>query len=1161
MASSNEISQMFASQNSMFMGQNSYAQSIGVGPGLGGWGSSGGGGGHGAPFSYSPSAMMGGGFGGGNKFAGMGMSMVGGIASATAGLAMDPFGAFLGGAAGGLARGGFGAAMTGGMAAALPMIPMAAAAQMGIGAVMRGGQQQGAINTTLGQNFNFMNPMSRTGSGFTRDDAKSIGDMVRSISHIPEMMTSVEELTRLMPKLKSSGVMQGVKSATEFQHRFKEAVNTIRDMSKVLGTTMEEAEQFFAHSRSMGFMGRQGQLKNTLNAQLTSGLTGMNSGQVMQLQQSGAGMAMQFGARRSLGASAVTNIAQRIGLAQREGTLEEGLIENVTGMSGAEGVQAASQKMAGFLMQMSQTAPGRAIMAGAVKFDERGRAVGLDDSVIKRLNEGRMSLDELKRRGSGLSNAQKISFTARSADLGADFAGKVDMGQFMQTLVGNKGGDAPNLVLQKLTGYQASAQDIDLMMSIGGGTGMGGELQQMGKLRAREAAFRERTDPSAILRRIKTRLHTSTLGGLEQAGAKIYSEMGKAYDSFIDDLVGRHAVTLSKEGADAIARAMSGGGKDELKSMLAAASGLKQGAADNRKLTVKDALSVAAGPGFGITSGAYGKLATMFRDSDMGAFLMRGDTDTGRSIGGRVAFSKEAFGSGLSDEGMMGVARMFNRGIGGAEGAAASDTLRSIRAGIKGFGDMDDERKLTELRGAVESRIVSAGSSGGMPAGAILNKLKNEGPGATDEWLKKNGVRGGLQEALTKMESSGSESGRDAARLLRAGIAAQKAGAADMLTGIVAAAQGEFRDGDMQVDFTKAVKGAGAADVYEALKMTQKMAEDASAGLTKGTWRGGAGLEDSEASAITSNPEARKVISDLLGGNSAKSGAARKALEIKDPEKAAQALAKLGYAVKPSDIEALRGIRNKADAGAGNAIKAAVDAQEKVSMLGTAVAFSTAAKEKAQEMDAMITSAELTGDSLSVAKGLQSAMAKLGEGKGEGLGDIEASMEKLTKTIAAGGPEAEKLIAATGQFGEAGAAAVEMAKGLRGKKTITQAEAMKMFRLSGPEGYALLERAGISGGGTNKIGAGGVDVEALTAKVAAFKGANMEFRKDSKIPGEADAPEQKLLDSLNKIDKTISTNSSLMTILAAKSGADIDQSRVDFAQKQLKENAPLPGGG
>jgi hypothetical protein len=50
-------------------------------------------------------------------------------------------------------------------------------------------------------------------------------------------------------------------------------------------------------------------------------------------------------------------------------------------------------------------------------------------------------------------------------------------------------------------------------------------------------------------------------------------------------------------------------------------------------------------------------------------------------------------------------------------------------------------------------------------------------------------------------------------------------------------------------------------------------------------------------------------------------------------------------------------------------------------------------------------------------------------------------------------------------------AGLKMAKGLRGKKTITQAEAMKMFRLSGPEGYALLERAGISGGGTNKIGA------------------------------------------------------------------------------------------
>lgn len=1149
--SSGDVAQMFAAQNSMFMGQNSYAQSIGVTPpmygqaGLSGWGS-GGSSNLRTPFSYSPAASFGGGFGGGSRFAGGAMSALGGAAAIGAGMAFDPFGSFLGGAVGGLARGGIGAALGGGMMAAAPMIPIAAAAQLSIGSMMRGGQQQGMINTTLGQNFNFTNAASRTGVGFTRDDAKSIGDMVRSISHIPEMMTSVEELTRLMPRLKASGVMQGVKNATEFQYRFKEAISTIRDMSKVMGSTMEEAEQFFAHSRSLGFMGRNAQLKNTMNAQLTSGLTGMSASQVMQLQQGGAGMAQQFGARRSLGVQAVTNIAQRIGLAQREGTLDEGLIENVTGLSGAEGVQAASQKMAGFLMQMSQTAPGRAIMAGAVKFDERGRAVGLDENIIKRLNEGRMSLDELKSRGSNLTGAQKISFMARSSDLGADFAGKVDMGKFMQTLVGNKGGDAANLVLQRLTGGQASAQDIDLMMSIGGASGGAeGELGQMGRLRAREAAFRERTDPSAILRRVKTRLRASTLGAMEQAGAKIYTELGKAYDSFIDDLVGRHAVTLSKEGADAMARAMSGGGREDVKQMLAAAHGLQGQTADTSLL---------------------GKAAGAIGDSSIAAFLTRGDTDTGRSLRSRVAFSKEITGGALSDAGQAAFGKLANKGFGAAgsaAGVAAQDPLRRIRAEIENFSSMDDERKLTELRSAVQSRIHKGALMGAgiSDPKELLRILSTEGPSAADKYLKDFGIKGGMEEAIRKMEMSDDPAAKDAAKLLRAGQAAQRGGASDFLTGIIGAAQGEFRNEDMQVNISKAITGAGAQDVYEALKIAQKSAESAKSNLGAGTWRGGAGLDDSEVEAITSNPEARKVVSDLLGKDPKKAEAARKALAIKDPEAAAAALGKLGYAVKASDIEAIRGIRNKADAGAGDAIRKSVDSYNKVSGLEQGVALATAAKEKAQELDAVITGTEgLDQASTQAARAVQAAFAKIGEGKGEGVDELEKSIGDLTAKIAKGGPGADKLVAATGSFGAAAQAAVESAQRLKGKRTLSQKEAMETFGLrDDAETRAMLERAGVTAAGSRALGKGGIDVEALTAKVAGFKGAHIDFRKDTKQTGPELTGEQKLMESLTKIDKTLDKNTAVMTLLATGKKAEIDESQVKWAQQTLKENNPPPG--
>ncbi len=1142
-----EISQMFTTQNSMFMGQNSYAQQIGVSPpvigsaGLGSWGGRGGGG-HSAPFSYAPvSSFSGAGnYVGGNRAAAFGMSALGGAAALGAGMAFDPFGSFLGGAMSGMARGGLGAALGGGLAAAAPMMPLAFAAQASIGSVIRGGQQQGAINTVLGQNFNFFNPLSRTGSGFTRDDAKAIGDQVRSLSHIPEMMTSVEELTRLMPRLKQSGVMQGVRSATEFQHRFKEAVATIRDMSKVLGSTMEEAEQFFAHSRSLGFVGRSSQLKNTLNAQLTAGMTGMDTGQVMQLQQSGANMAMQFGARRSLGAQAVTNIAQRIGRAQQEGRVREGLIEDVTGLSGAEGVQAASQKMAQFLMQMSGTAPGRAIMAGAVKFDETGKAIGLDENIVKRLNEGRMSLDELKSRGSRLTDAQKISFVARSGDLGASFAGQVDMGRFMQTLVGNKGGDAANLVLQRLTGGQASAQDIDMMMSIGGGTGGSeADLRQMGRLRAREASFKERTDPSAILRRIKTRLHSATLGGLEEAGAKIHTEMAKAFESVLDDFIGRSAVNITKEGADAVARAMSGGSKNDLKQMLADAAGLKA------------------------RSGGSSSL----RDSDFAAFILRDSTSTGRSVRSQAEFSKLITGGGLTDDAMARQGRFLNSGLGISESPAianAKSAVSRIRAEIDNFRNMDDERKLVELRGALRSNIIqgvarSRVGGGLLDPSQLLNILQKDGTKGADEYLRSIGVKGGLQEAMQKMETSDDPKARDAANLLRAGMAAQKAGASDILTGVIAASQGKFQDEDTQINISKALRMPGDVDITDLIAQSQKDMESAKSKLTAGQWRGGGGLSDTEASTITSNPETRKVLADALGDDPKKAKAVRAALAIKDPEAAAKALSHLGYDVKPSDIESMKSIRDKADAGGGGAIKGALDAYSKGEKYGQVGAILSAAKTKSEEVRASIEAAAASGnldaDSRAAAEAVQAALVDMSQGKKDSLENLNSSIGSLVEKLQKGGPGAEGLISATGEIGLAAQSAIEGAKSL-GKGRITQKRAMEVFGLADTqETREMLERAGVAGG----AGSAGVDIGRLTKTVAGFKAAATIARKDQKETGAVETGEQKLLDSLTKIDKTISQNTAVMTILADKSGADIDKTRVERAQQVLKENNPPPG--
>jgi hypothetical protein len=288
MLSSFEIAQLFSAQNQQFMQQNTFAQNIGITPpqaSLAGYG------GIGTPppfapgiapqFTYAPAGFTGPSYGPGNRVGALGMGALSAAPMAAGvglgvlssfrpftGLApfVDPFA----GAMAGWARGGMMGALGG---AALPLglgLAGGALASAIINPMITGGVQQHMVNAGMGQ-FQFFNPQSRSGMGFSRQDSTTMGENIRGLSQVPEMMASMEELTRLLPKLRQNGMMQGVRDVTEFANRFKEALTTIKDMSRIFGTTLEDAEKFFSHSRSIGFFGRSDQVRNAVNAQVTSG--------------------------------------------------------------------------------------------------------------------------------------------------------------------------------------------------------------------------------------------------------------------------------------------------------------------------------------------------------------------------------------------------------------------------------------------------------------------------------------------------------------------------------------------------------------------------------------------------------------------------------------------------------------------------------------------------------------------------------------------------------------------------------------------------------------------------------------------------------------------------------------------------------------------------
>lgn len=593
----------------MFMGQTQFAQNIGIsnpGLSLASWGTDprqrafgqqGTMGGH-APVSYASGGMGGPGYGGGSKFAGSALSWGAGGASGLLSLAANPIGAFMGGMGmGGAGTTGFmhgaadlmgasgatrglgmmagGGLMGGAFAAGATFLP-AYAAQKAIGAYAGGAQQQQMIQTQLG-GFQFQNSQSRTGQGFSREDALQIGNQVRSIAHIPEMMTSVEELTRLIPKLKSAGVMSGVRDAAEFNARFRESVKTLREVSRVMGSTMEEASKFFEHSRSVGFLGRTDQLKNVMNVQFTAGQTGMSEQQVMQLQQGGAQMAVGRGIRRSVGATAVTNMAQMFGRGMQSGRIGQSDLEDMTGAQGEAAVGAAAQQMTEKLARFAEsTGAGKASMMGLAEFDEKGRYVGINKELARKYAAGEVTKEDLMRRVANFTGQQKIAATRKVGSMAIEFAGATGPGgamSFMANVLAEGGhtGESAKYMMQR---YGFSEVEVDVMSQMQGMQGMGGEERQkkaFERKRQMEADIQDRTDPSKIMARIGTKMKSGLgLQRAEEEGAKMFSVIGKAYDEFVDDVVGRYSVGLSEKGAQRLLQSFqSQKGKDDMKALFA----------------------------------------------------------------------------------------------------------------------------------------------------------------------------------------------------------------------------------------------------------------------------------------------------------------------------------------------------------------------------------------------------------------------------------------------------------------------------------------------------------------------------------------------------------------------------------------------------------------
>ena len=451
----------------------------------------------------------------------------------------------------------------------------ASIAAMGVehiaGNMHSGMKEQQAIYGTLGQNFNFINQSSRSGRGFSRQDAKSISDFAREMQSVPQMMTSMSELTRIMNTISQMGVMSGAKTAQEFNRRFKENINTLKEISKVMQSTMEEAIGYMNDAKQAGFHTKAGQILNTAQRQFTSGITGMNQQQLQQLQMSGSAMSFGTGGYRRSGSNLALRTARQIGIANDMGVFntEAGnAMEELTGLQGADAIGAMSEMMTGAAYRMSQSSLGTAMSIAVAQQDKSGRFTGIvDQEMVDRIRNRGISKEEILSlaRSKTRGRNSKISWGRQKDKLRSEMASSVGaegMMMELEEILGERGWNNPdvtNIVMQRYGVDEKTAEAVQLMgKNLGNIQGEIGKQGQVESRRQKEQAQLAGLSGDALKRKFEKKLENALEEPFRKLGANMSHAVESYVDDFMDSLMDRYSVEIDKNTASIVSGALSG---------------------------------------------------------------------------------------------------------------------------------------------------------------------------------------------------------------------------------------------------------------------------------------------------------------------------------------------------------------------------------------------------------------------------------------------------------------------------------------------------------------------------------------------------------------------------------------------------------------------------
>ncbi len=424
------------------------------------------------------------------------------------------------------------------------LLPVALAANVGkyaTGQFLQGAQQQVAVDNMLNRAFRNRDMGGNMGLGVSREGAKQFTDSMRSLAHLPEMMTSDRELMSVFQKLTDMKMLQSSKNLKEMTGKFETAVKTMRQMSMDLNKTMEEMAPIMQQSIQSGFFSFEDMRRNAALNKYTQNVgIGFSDGRIEGLQQFGSSTFRAMGGSRQLGAGAARDMAGKLSVAMQQGKLNEAAISEYTGKQGEDAIaDIAQQLVSGNARLLQQTEQGKLITAYLAEQDSEGKFTGkLDRSKLDSL--GKVNLDEISKVASQkLSKKDSaVSFMNEyDKGLGANLSSQMGAGglqDIIQSITKDKNfsREEQRKLIKDLGGFDMQFTDI-LIDSAKGMKEVTGEFEKQlrtNEKRARLASQIEYQGIGAKIDRFKTEVNRHTAKPLQEMGAEFLTDVSTKFD-------------------------------------------------------------------------------------------------------------------------------------------------------------------------------------------------------------------------------------------------------------------------------------------------------------------------------------------------------------------------------------------------------------------------------------------------------------------------------------------------------------------------------------------------------------------------------------------------------------------------------------------------------